>query len=132
MGITARNWREYPQRYRMEAGKCKKCGKLCFPPRLICPVCRGREFETVKLSDEGVVKTYTVIHTAPSGFEDQAPYAVGLVELKDGVTTMMQIADCEPEELAIGMPVKIEFRKVQQEGQAGILMYGYKAVPDRN
>jgi uncharacterized OB-fold protein len=41
----------------------------------------------------------------------------------------MQITDCEPEELKIGMPVKIEFRKVQQEGEAGILMYGYKAVP---
>lgn len=132
MGITARNYREYPQRYRMEAAKCTKCGKICFPPRLVCPACQNREFETVKLSDEGVLKTYTVIDVAPSGFEDEAPYAVGIVELKDGVSTMMQIADCEPDELTIGMKVKIEFRKVQQEGDAGILMYGYKAVPDRD
>ena len=131
MGITARNWREYPQRYRMEAAKCTKCGKICFPPRLVCPVCGHREFDKVKLADEGVVKTYTVIQTAPSGFEDEVPYAIGLVELKDGVTTMMQIADCEAEDLSIGMPVKVEFRCVQKEGHSGILMYGYKAVPDR-
>ena len=131
MGTTARNWREYPQRYRMEAGKCKKCGKICFPPRLVCPVCGNREFETVKLPQEGKLKTYTVIRVAPSGFEDMAPYAVGIVEFAGGVSAMMQIADCAPEELSIGMQVKIEFRRVQEEGHHGILMYGYKAVPDR-
>ena len=132
MGITGRNWREYPQRYRLEAAKCSKCGKINFPPRLICPECGHREFEQVKIADEGVIKTYTVIRVAPSGFEDEVPYAVGIVELKDGVSTMMQITDCEPEEISIGMPVKVEFRQVQAEGDAGILMYGYKAVPDKN
>ena len=131
MGITGRNWREYPQRYRTEAAKCTKCGKINFPPRLICPECGHREFEKVVLADEGVISTYTVIRVAPSGFEDEVPYAVGIVELKDGVSTMMQITDCEPEELEIGMPVKIEFRRVQTEGDAGVLMYGYKAVPVR-
>ncbi len=132
MGTTARNWREYPQRYRMEAAKCLKCGKVCFPPRQVCPVCGRSEFETVKLADEGTLQTYTVIRVAPTGFGDMAPYAVGIVELKDGVSTMMQIADCAPEELSVGMPVKVEFRRVQEEGHHGILMYGYKAVPDRD
>lgn len=131
MGTTARNWREYPQRYRMEAEKCKKCGKICFPPRLICPECGHREFDKYVLANEGVVKTYTVIHVAPSQFTDQVPYAIGIVELKDGVSTMMQVADCGPDEIKIGMPVRIEFRRVQKEGHSGILMYGYKAVPVR-
>lgn len=129
MGITGRNWREYPQRYRMEAAKCNKCDKINFPPRLICPKCGHREFEKVKLADEGIVKSFTVIRVAPTGFEDEVPYAVGIVELKDGLSTMMQITDCETEELNIGMPVRVEFRRVQAEGDAGVLMYGYKAVP---
>ena len=129
MGITARNWREYPQRYKLEAAKCLQCNKICFPPRLICPECRSRKFETIRLKSEGVLKTYTVIRIAPSGFEDQVPYAVGIVELTDGISTMMQITDCEPDELTIGMPLKVEFRKVQEDGDAGLLMYGYKAVP---
>lgn len=130
MGITARNYREYRHRYRMEAGKCTKCGKVCFPHRLVCPVCGHREFDEVKLPDQGVIKTFTIIRTPPSGFEDEAPYAIGIVDLGE-VSTMMQIADCDPEEIAIGMKVNIEFRRVFTEGHAGILMYGYKAVPDR-
>ncbi|MCU0726506.1 MAG: hypothetical protein MUE73_12065 [Planctomycetes bacterium] len=31
--------------------------------------------------------------------------------------------------LAIGLSVKIEFRKLRGEGEAGVLFYGYKAVP---
>jgi len=132
MGTTARNYREYRHRYRMEAGKCKKCGKICFPHRLVCPVCGHREFEDVKLADHGKVKTFTVIDVAPTGFEDEVPYAIGVVELADGVRTMMQIVDCNADEIKIDMPVKIEFRLVQKEGDAGILMYGYKAVPKRD
>ena len=131
MGITARNWREYPQRYRMEAAKCLNCGKIHFPPRVICNDCNSREFEKVKLPDKGKLKTFTIIRVAPSNFVDEVPYAVGIVELDDGVSTMMQITDCDPEEISIGMPLHIEFRKVQAEGEAGILMYGYKAVPVR-
>ena len=129
MGITGRNWREYPQRYRLEAKKCSNCGKIFFPPRLVCNNCSSREFLDTKLSEEGIVKTFTVIRVAPTNFVDEVPYAVGIIELNDGVNTMMQITDCDPEEIKLGMPVKVEFRKIQSEGDAGILMYGYKAVP---
>lgn len=132
MGITGRNWREYPQRYRMEAAKCTKCGKIHFPPRLICMQCGHREFEQVKLAGNGILKTYTVIHTAPTGFEDEVPYAIGIVELDGGVSTMMQITDAAPEDFKIGMKIQVEFRKVQKEGHSGILMYGYKGVPVRD
>jgi uncharacterized OB-fold protein len=122
-------WREIPQRYRMEAARCKGCGEVLFPPRIICPKCRGREFEMVKLAREGKLLTHTVIRVAPSPFVDQAPYAVGIVELAGGVKIMAQITDCEPERLAAGMPLRVEFRKVQEEGEAGIIAYGYKCVP---
>ena len=122
-------WRAMPQRYRFEAAKCKKCGKVLFPPRLICPECHGRQFEKVNIKDKGVVETYTVIRVAPSGFTDQVPYPVAIVNVGDGVKILCQIADCEPEELKIGMKVRLEFRKLSQEGEAGIINYGYKAVP---
>ena len=129
MSDAARYWREIPQRYRMEAGRCKGCGKVWFPPRLVCAECRGREFETVKLADEGKVMTFTVIRVAPSGFGDDVPYAVAIVELTDGVRITCQVVDCDPEELEIGSKVKIEFRKVNQDGEAGVIYYGYKGVP---
>jgi uncharacterized OB-fold protein len=125
--FAARQWREIPRRYRMEAGKCKACGKVFFPSRLICDACRSRDFDTIMLPDEGEIVTYTVIRTPPTGFEDEAPYAVGIVKLGD-VQVLTQIADCDFEELRIGGRVRVEFRRVQESGKSGVLCYGYKCV----
>jgi uncharacterized OB-fold protein len=130
MPTPSRYWREIPQRYRLEAKKCKKCGMVLFPPRLICPECKGREFEDTKLAEKGKILTYTIIRVAPHQFVDQAPFAVGIAELDDGVKLTGQIVDCDFEDLKIGQRVKIEFRKIYDEGEAGILCYGYKFVPE--
>ncbi len=124
-----RYWREMPQRYRLEAVKCKKCGKVLFPPRLICPACKSRKFENTQIGDKGKVEAFTIIRVPPSQFTDLSPYSVAIVNVGDDVKILCQIADCEPEDMKIGMPVKIEFRKIQQEGHGGILNYGYKCVP---
>ncbi|MBI3193738.1 MAG: Zn-ribbon domain-containing OB-fold protein [Ignavibacteriae bacterium] len=126
--ITARYHREIPQRYRLEAAKCSSCGNISFPPRLVCPECKARKFETIKLNDEGKLITYTVIRVASDKFSKETPFAVGIVELNDGVRLTTQIADAEPEELSIGQKVRLVFRRIQEDGKAGILCYGYKAV----
>ena len=105
--FSARDWREYPRRYRLEAGKCKKCGKIVFPTRLVCPKCGAREFETEILPDTGKVLTYTVIRVAPSQFTDQAPYAVAITELTNGVKLMAQLVDCDVDNIKVGMKLKV-------------------------
>ncbi|MFW6129357.1 MAG: Zn-ribbon domain-containing OB-fold protein, partial [Candidatus Aminicenantaceae bacterium] len=76
----------------------------------------------------GNILSYTVIRVPPHQFVDQAPYAVGIVELEDRVKLTGQIVDCDFEDIKIGKKVKIEFRKIFQEGKSGILCYGYKFV----
>jgi len=129
MANPAKYWREIPQRYRLEAAKCQSCGEIFFPPRLICSRCKSRKFEKIKLSDQGKILTYTVIRTGPSQFADQTPYAVGVVEMDGGGMITSQIADCEFDQLAVGQRVRVEFRRLQKQGPAGILCYGYKCVP---
>ncbi len=118
MSTSARYWREIPQRYRYEGAKCKGCGKIFFPPRVVCKSCGGREFDKVELAKQGKLLTHTVIRVGPSQFSDQTPYAVGIAELDDGVRLTAQIADVDFDELKVGMPVKLEFRKVRDEGEA--------------
>ncbi len=130
MSTPARYWREIPQRYRYEANKCSQCGKINFPPRLICPECQGREFETTKLAERGKVLTYTIIRVAPQQFVDQAPFAVGIIELEDGVRLMGQIVDCDIDSIKIDQKVKLEFRKIYDVGESGVICYGYKFVPE--
>ncbi len=131
MPSPSRYWREIPQRYRFEANMCSQCGIKFFPPRQICPDCKSRDLEKTKLAEKGKVLTYTIIHVPPSQFSDQSPYVIGIVELEDGVKLTGQIVDCDFSEVKTGMKVRPEFRKLFQEGHAGILCYGYKFVPER-
>lgn len=90
------------------ASRCKKCGHTSFPPRADCPKCLGGEFEYSRLSGEGTLVTYTRIDAAPAGFEDMAPYVVGVVDLKETGRLLAWIGDSIPEkEIEIGMPIQV-------------------------
>jgi uncharacterized OB-fold protein len=80
------------------------------------------------LRDTGKILTYTTIEIGPSEFSDQVPYSVAIIELDDGVRITSQVADSSPDRLKVGGKVRLEFRKIQQDGKAGVIKYGYKAV----
>ena len=127
--FPARIWREFPQRYRLEAVKNKDTGEVYFPPRVVSK--DGKKFEAEKyiLPDEGKIFTYTIIEVPPSQFKDEAPYVVGIIELTDGTKLTCQITDYHKEWLDIGKKVRLEFRRVQTDSHHGVISYGYKAVP---
>lgn len=129
--IVPRYTREIPQRFRLEAAECTGCGKILFPPRRICPDCSGVTFKTRMLAREGKILTYTIIRVAAEPFELQTPYAVGIIETPEGVRLTAQIVDCDFTDLAAGKEVRLVLRRIQKEGHAGILQYGYKAVMKR-
>lgn len=130
--IVPKYTREIPQRFRLEAGKCDTCGYIAFPPRRVCPECGSRGFSSIKLKPEGTIKSFTVIHVAADEFAHETPFAVGIIETDEGARMTAQIVDCRPEEVAIGKRVWFMLRRIQKEGNAGILQYGYKAVLEKN
>lgn len=122
-------WREQPQRFRYEGNKCTKCGRVFFPPRRTCDPWCACELQPCTMATTGKLLTYTTIHVGPQQFGDEVPYVLGICEMADGTRITAQVVDLAKEGPAVGMPVRIEFRKIQQDGEAGILMYGYKVVP---
>jgi uncharacterized OB-fold protein len=128
---SPRYWREIPTRLRLEASRCLGCGKVIYPARKVCPACGGGRFEATNLSREGKVVTSTVIHIAPAEFQMEAPYAIAIVETPEGARLMVQVVDCDPNDVGPGMEVALEFRRIRKEGKSGILCYGHKAVPVR-
>ena len=42
-----------------------------------------------------------------------------------------QVVDCDVEKVAIGDRVRLEFRRIQQDGESGVICYGYKFVPEK-
>ncbi len=125
---VSKTWREIPQRYRLEANKCNNCGKIFFPPRLICSNCKSRDFAPIKLPKEGKIYSFTIIRTPSSEFKDYSPFAIAIIELDNGVKLMSQVVDCDFNDLEIGTRVKLVFRKIQEDGSSGIIAYGYKCV----
>ncbi len=124
------NWRRIPERYRLEGTRCITCGTVYFPLRVICPKCRRKgKLERIKLSGEGKVYSYTVIHVPAGGFEKVVPYVFAIIELKEGPRLSAQIIDVDPSSVYIGMPVKAVFRKIQSDDPEGVVHYGFKFIP---
>ncbi len=123
-----RFWREIPNRYNLVGARCGNCNKVLFPPRYICPYCRRMgKLEPYRLKRRGKVLSYTVVHIAANGFEDQAPYLLAIIELEDGPRLTAQITDCNPDEIKIGDEVEMVFRRMGEESQDGVIYYGFKA-----
>ena len=129
-------WRTIPQRYRMVGQKCKKCGGINFPPKGVCKHCNSSsEFDDIRLSGRGTVHTFVLIGAggAPPEFAEQekagGTYPVAIVELEEGPKVIGQIADVDPKEVRMDMPVTTELRKVYSE--EGVIRYGFKFVPAR-
>ena len=90
--------------------KCDRCGEYQFYPRGICANCWDTEIACVKATGKGTVWTYTVTHqNRTTGFVEDVPYVLALVELDEGVKMFTNIVQCEPREVTIGIPVKVTF-----------------------
>ncbi len=66
----------------LKASRCKRCGALYYPPRVICPRCgpvsKG-SLEEVELPDHGRIVAYTVLHYPPEGYPSPMILAVAEV-----------------------------------------------------
>jgi uncharacterized protein len=130
----ARFWRETPRRYNLGGSKCTVCGTAYFPPRAVCPTCAHHRESIGKmvpfqLSGDGEVFSFSVVHDAAEGFEMQVPYVLALVKTTEGPILTGQVVDIDPAEVRIGLKVRATFRKLREEGRAGVIHYGYKFAP---
>ena len=87
--------------------KCKNCNEIYFPPRADCLKCMDDKTEWIEYSGKGTLQSFTKIHAAPKGFDDIAPYTLGIVDLKEGGRLISWIKDIPDKEIKVGMPVKI-------------------------
>ncbi len=85
------------------------------------------KLEPYRLKRRGKIFSYTIIHAAANGFEDQAPYALAIIELEDGPRLTAQVTDCNTDEIKIGDEVEIVFRRMGEDGKDGVIYYGFKA-----
>ena len=98
---------DYLQKGKLMGTQCKKCGEKYFPPRADCIKCLSDEVKWIEYSGKGTLHSYTKIYAAPKGFEDMAPYTLGVVDLEEGGRLISWIKDIPDDKIRIGMSVKI-------------------------
>lgn len=119
--VTAKEFFERARAGTLTGIRCEGCGALAVPPREFCEACHRRAWRAVPLSGEGTIASYTIIRVAPARFAAEAPYAVAVVRLKEGVSLFGRVVDVPFEQLAIGLPVR--FRPLSRDGET-VLAFG--------
>lgn len=93
---------------RLTTTMCKMCGKLLWPPRIVCPECLSVDLEWIDLGVEGELYAFTEMRLgAPLGFVEDVPFCVGIVKI-GGLLISARIDDAKHEDLKIGDKVGLK------------------------
>ncbi len=121
------HWRRFDERYRLAGSHCTNCNEYFFPKRIVCPNCRRKgKIVPAEMPREGKIISFTEVFVGPEGFENEVPYFMAIIELKNGVKILGQIVDSASETVQIGAKVRKMFRKIADEHKEGAIAYGYK------
>ncbi|MCY3672026.1 MAG: OB-fold domain-containing protein, partial [Alphaproteobacteria bacterium] len=95
--------------------RCGDTGRAYFPPRPFSPYTGSRNVSVFEASGKGALYSYVINHRPAKGFE--APYAIAIVQLPEGVRMMTNIVECEqtPEALELDMPLEVCFEKIDDD-----------------
>ena len=99
------------------ATKCKACGAAFLGERVACGKCGDTgPFEEVRLSDEGEIYVFSVVHQTVPGLE--APYVAAIIDLPEGVSVRGNVYGLDPANPSpewFGKKVKMYTEKVRTD-----------------
>ena len=84
---------------------CRSCDQAHWYPRTVCPLCFSADTEWRESAGEGEIYTFSIQYQGTP-----APYAIAYVTLREGVSLLTNIVDCDLETIRIGQPVKLQWR----------------------
>jgi uncharacterized OB-fold protein len=112
------------------ANKCRACNILIFPPQPFCYQCLENDLDSVELSNQGEIYSYTIVEReslAPSDF--QVPFAYGYIDLPEGVRVLAKIINWEPGSLKIGLAVRLTLERIRTDS-GGKDVVVFRFAPD--
>lgn len=123
-------WRNRKTVLGLVGGNCRECGTAQFPKQDICvnPACTAVDTQDdYEFADvPATVKSFTGDLLAVS---PDPPAIYGMVEFEGGGRFMADFTDCTLEDISVGLPVKMAFRRHAVDKERGFTGYFWKAVP---
>ena len=123
-------WRKRKMLLGLVGGKCRECQTPQFPQMDICvnPNCGAHhsqdDYEFADVAAK--IKTFTSDLLAVSV---DPPHKYGMIQFKGGGRMMADFTDCEFDDLKVGLPIQMVFRKRVQDKHRGFVNYFWKAAP---
>lgn len=113
---SSRPFWEAAKAHRLAIQHCEDCGAYIFYPRTTCTTCSSDRLEWTESSGEGFVYSYTISYRpAGTGFKEDVPYVVAVIELKEGPRLLSNIVTDDLESVTIGSEVRVVFDDVTDE-----------------
>lgn len=94
---------------------CKDSHKFQWFPRSGSVFNGKRNIEWRESSGRGTVYSWTLSVAAWPGHEDRVPYLCAYVELEEGVRVLANLFNVKPEDVKIGMPVKLTWERLSEK-----------------
>jgi len=88
--------------------RCQSCSHVLFYPRAHCDACHSDQLVWEDASGTGTIASYTVVRRGVSA-DFEAPYVIALIDLDEGPRMMSQIVGADPDGLAVGLSVRVDF-----------------------
>lgn len=113
--------------------QCSGCGTTYFPAGARCrnPTCPDKSLQPLLLGRTGRLYSYTIqTYRPPPLFrmDPWQPYAIGLVEVPEGLRIMSMLSQIEPEHLEIGLDLELVVELLYHD-EAGRDVLTYKYAP---
>jgi uncharacterized OB-fold protein len=119
-------WREKRHRYLGIGIECLDCSTKSFPYAELCSQCGNKNIKEYKLAEQGKIIQFTQVNQTAEEMMENVPYAVGIIELDDGIKVTGQIVDIDYSEIKKNMRVRMVLRVLAKDGNEGLIRYGFK------
>lgn len=106
--------------------KCGSCGQVLFPAKSVCLNCMSTNVESIKLSRDGKLYTFTTVYMANEHFPPL--YTVGWIELPEDIRIFSQIRGWQEHPLKIGMYMRLYIETLWQDEDNEVIGYVFKPV----
>jgi uncharacterized OB-fold protein len=111
--------------------RCHDCGEVFMGKAVACEQCQSENLESIPLSGTGKLYSYTIDWNKPGGDyrgpEPYQPFAVGLVELPEGIRIVSALTDCDFDRLRTNMELELSVEELYQDaGGNTVVTYKFK------
>ena len=111
--------------------KCRSCGAVAFPKRVVCHKCRKDTVEEMPLGKHGKLASFVVAWAVPEGFKP--PMMLGYIDMPEGVRLLSMITGCKSSynALDLGQEMGLVFEPIRTD-EAGnqVMAFKFKPIPE--